>query len=101
MRLFFLCLLFLSCAHNRPVHKHSIVDEVNQGNISSQTVLDLARTSYLRGCVDSKNRWHPEKNKPAFNTCLKMAREHEKDIEAIINSQVKTQKLKKKILREK
>lgn len=75
----------------------SIIDERKENNISSNAILNLARTSYLRGCVDSKNYWFPEKNKAAFNRCSDMANEHSKDIEAIINSNLSEEELKKKI----
>lgn len=81
-----LILLLTSCAQNKV--KQSFVEEVKLGNISNQTILDLARTSYLRGCVESKKYWYPEKNHAPFPKCLKMAKEHEKDIDVIINQEL-------------
>lgn len=86
MKFILLIFLSLSCAQTKV--KESFINEIDKENISKQTILDLARTSYQRGCVDSKNYWLPEKNKSAFNECLKMAREHEKDIHAIISQEI-------------
>lgn len=75
----------MGCANikNSPKHQ-SFIDEINNENISAQSILDLARTSYLKGCVDSKNYWYPEKTVRAFPKCKKMAKEHELDIKYII-----------------
>lgn len=85
----FLCLVLIASSCSQlTTNNRSFVDEVKEKNISNQTVLDLARSSYLRGCVDSKNYWFPEKNKAAFPKCLEMAREHEKDIQAILTQEL-------------
>tara|TARA_Y100001936_G_C15867913_1_gene556037 strand:- start:542 stop:811 length:270 start_codon:yes stop_codon:yes gene_type:complete len=68
-----------SCSSTR-----SIVDEVNDGNISAQAVVDLARSSYLKGCVDSKNKFSPEKKKSSFTPCLDMAKLHQEEIREIL-----------------
>lgn len=86
MRQILLLILLTSCAQNKI--KTSFVDEVKHKNISTQSILDLSRSSYLRGCVDSKNYWFPEKDKAAFPRCLKMAKEHEKDIQSILNQEL-------------
>lgn len=99
MKLITLIVLLTSCSHH--IHpKKGIIDEVNEGNISSQSVLDLARSSYLRGCVDSKNYWLPEKNVSAFEKCRQMAIEHQKDISSILNAKIPTKILKKKVIKE-
>ncbi|MBC76987.1 MAG: hypothetical protein CME64_13320 [Halobacteriovoraceae bacterium] len=77
----FLLLGLVSCS-TRP---RSIVDEVNDGNITTQTVLDLARSSYLKGCVDSKNEFAPELNKSVFTQCVDMAKVHQEEIREILN----------------
>lgn len=89
MRILFVLVLALSSCSQFKTKKRSFVDEVKEENISNQTVMDLARSSYLRGCVDSKNYWFPEKTKAAFPKCLKMAREHEKDIQDILTQELK------------
>lgn len=93
MRYFLILFIISSCAHK----KRSIVNEIDDENISIQTVLDLARTSYLRGCVDSKNHWYPKKNVRAFPKCKEMAKLHQQDINAIINNNLSNEKLKKHI----
>lgn len=85
---FLVSILIVSSCSQLTTKKRSIVDEVKEKNISKQTVLDLARSSYLRGCVDSKNYWFPEKDKAAFPKCLEMAQEHEKDIQFIISQEL-------------
>ena len=66
-----------SCASRNP---RSIVNEVEEGNISTQSVLDLARNSYLKGCVDGKNVFAPHLKESSFEKCVKHAKEHEAEI---------------------
>lgn len=80
-----LLLLLVSCASRNP---RSIVDEVSEDNISVQSVLDLARNSYLKGCVDSKNRFSPDTGGSVFNTCVDMAKEHQEEIRYILEQNV-------------
>ena len=79
--------LILGCSHIQK--KESFTQEIEDGNISSLTILDLARSSYLRGCVDGKNEFASSLKKSAFNRCLEMAKLHEEDIKTIINSDIK------------
>ncbi|MCO4753446.1 MAG: hypothetical protein KC478_03140 [Bacteriovoracaceae bacterium] len=69
----------VSCSTTR-----SVVDEVNEGNIQIQSVLDLARNSYLKGCVDSKNHFAPLIKKSSFETCRDLAKEHQEEIRFIL-----------------
>lgn len=75
--------LVAACA-GAPKKKRSIVDEVKEGNIQIQTVLDLARNSYLKGCVDGKNIFAAEINRSAFETCRDEAKKHEAEIKSIL-----------------
>lgn len=70
-----------SCASRKP---RSIVDEVSQENISIQTVLDLARSSYLKGCVDGKNIFAAETQQSSFETCRDHAMKHQEEIRSIL-----------------
>lgn len=84
-RLLVSSLALLAACSSAPKKSRSVVDEVNEGNISAATVLDLARSSYLKGCVDGKNTFAPEKgSKSAFGPCLNKAREHQEEIRYII-----------------
>ncbi len=76
--------------------RRSVVDEVNEGNISVATVLDLARSSYLKGCVDGKNEFAPEKrSESAFDPCLMKAKEHQEEIRYILEQNPAPLKKKK------
>ena len=88
-------LLAISCAsHNKKLR--SVVDEVNEGNISVATVLDLARSSYLKGCVDGKNTFAPEKSyKSSFGPCLSKAKQHQEEIRYILEQNPAPAKKKK------
>jgi hypothetical protein len=73
LRLVF-CLFLLGCA-NHPYKE--IKQEHQAGNISTNAVLNLARTSYLKGCQ--------ENSKLSFNQCIKKARQHSKNIKTILD----------------
>ncbi|MEX1098852.1 MAG: hypothetical protein WEB87_00415 [Bacteriovoracaceae bacterium] len=75
-----------SCASSQ---KRSIVDEVDEGNISVQSVLDLARNSYLKGCVDGKNIFAAEIKQSSFETCRDHAKEHQEEIRFILEQNIK------------
>lgn len=67
----------------------SVVGEVRKNNISVQSVLDLARSSYLKGCVDGKNLFASEIRQSAFAPCLETAKEHEAEIRQILEQNVR------------
>lgn len=100
MRLLFIFFILSSCSHNSTKHK-SFVDEINEENISVKSILDLARSSYLKGCVDSKNYWLPDKKVSSFEQCKTMGIEHENDIKQIIYSNVEPEVIKKQIKKKK
>jgi ABC-type transport system involved in cytochrome c biogenesis permease subunit len=66
--------LMVSCSHQKTKDNEPI---------TIQTTLDLSRSSYLRGCVDSK--LITKLDSPIYNECLKLAKTHEKEIKQIIN----------------
>lgn len=70
MRLLLLCLFFTSCAHQ------GVKKQIKEGELSTGSVLDLARSAYLKGCVDTKSK--------DFTECLEMARDYEKDVASIL-----------------
>ena len=72
MRVLSLFILLTSCAHS-PKTKELI----ESGEISLKSVSDLARSSYLRGCVESKS-------KLSFGECAMKAKAHEKEIREIL-----------------
>lgn len=88
-------LLLLSSCSSFSRKSPSIIDEIEQENISVDAVLNLARSSYLKGCVDSKNYFIPEKDKSAFVDCMNMAKLHEKDIKEIITQKIPRKKREK------
>ena len=82
-----LALLLTACASqtkSTQKEKRTIVDEVREENISTQTVLDLARSSYLKGCVDGKKLYAPELETSSFERCKEHAFKHQKEIRSII-----------------
>lgn len=72
---------FVSCASERP---RTVGDELSTGNVTSQTVLDLARNSHLKGCVDANNAFGPKPRQSVFDICKKLSKEHESEIRYII-----------------
>lgn len=70
--LILLSFMTLSCAH-----KSVIKDRIDSKEITINSVADLARTSYLRGCVESKS-------KLSFEECTKKSKNHEKEIKEIL-----------------
>jgi hypothetical protein len=96
MRYLLIFVILSSCSHHSTKRK-SFVDEINEENISVKSILDLARSSYLKGCVDSKNYWLPEKKVSSFEQCKTMALEHQNDIKQIIYNNVEPEVIKKQI----
>ena len=70
-----LMFLFLTACTTSTAQDTSIENEVNQGHISVDAVLNLARASFLKGCIQSKNIY--AKNvKNGFDDCKDLADKH-------------------------
>ncbi|MBD64723.1 MAG: hypothetical protein CME62_05925 [Halobacteriovoraceae bacterium] len=84
MKLKLLALIILmSCAHHPP--EKSLKKEVNDGDVSVQSILDISRSSYLKGCVEGiKHLTKKESKGIYFEFCRTKAKLHEKDIKDII-----------------
>jgi hypothetical protein len=78
-----LFLLLTSCATTSK--KDNLAFELANKSLSETTILDLARASYLKGCIEGKNTFGIMEIS-GFDYCLKMAKEHEKEIATIINT---------------
>lgn len=78
-------LLVSSCAHHTKKNVDPLSSEMKRDGVSPSAITNLARTSYLKGCVDSKNYFLGRKAKPAFDKCLELAINHAKEIELIIH----------------
>lgn len=70
LKIFLLGLLLSSCA--------------SKNYASKQSILDLSRTSYLKGCVDSKIYFSKLKSGESFEKCVQMSKDHEKEISIIL-----------------
>jgi hypothetical protein len=66
-------LLFTSCASYK---YQDIKKEYKNGKISLNAVLNMARSSYLKGCT--------ENSKHDFEKCKKLAQKHSSDIATIL-----------------
>lgn len=75
-KIIILAFIMSSCATKR-----SIIDKVNNKNISTQSVLVLARTSYLKGCVDVVEH-------ESFEVCVKKSKLHAIEIKQILDSNI-------------
>lgn len=71
-----LCILS-SCAHGTKKNRPEIAHEIHQKNVSTQAVLDLAKTSYIRGCTEATV-------KNDYAKCLERAKKHIKELEKIL-----------------
>jgi hypothetical protein len=63
-------LLLSSCATN------SLNTRLKKGEISIGPLLDLSRSSYLKGCTDNSSK--------KFEQCVIKAKEHEREIKEIL-----------------
>lgn len=86
----FIILLLASCASSLDTQgakesktNSGIKAQITQGNIGLQSVLDLGRSAYLKGCIDSKNVFIPEKAS-VFETCREMAKVYEDELKDIL-----------------
>jgi hypothetical protein len=70
-------LALTSCASTRM----NVLNEINEKNISQASVLDLARSSYLRGCSENAE-------KITFQDCVLKSKDHEKDIKQILDTKI-------------
>lgn len=77
----------LSCSHQRPAQEPSIVEEYHQENISIDAILNLARASYLKGCVDGKNLFSAGTKQSAFKACRDLSTKHGEEIKVILESE--------------
>jgi hypothetical protein len=72
----------VSCAHisDKPAKLR-----IQEKDLSLQSVLDLSRTSFQKGCVDGMKYQYPLKTYGKnFEACLKMAKDHESEIKEIL-----------------
>lgn len=74
-----------SCATHR---YDSLSDEVKSKNLTQGSILDLSRSSYLKGCTDSSRAFSTSAPNH-FEACVKMAKKHEKMIREILESEIK------------
>ena len=69
MHRIFLLTLFCSCA----------------SHVSNDAIINLATTSYIKGCVDGKNDIYKIKTKGRrLDRCKEMSIDHKKDLEDIL-----------------
>lgn len=74
MRSLFLLTLLTSCASFQ-----------ESSEVSDGAIINLATTSYIKGCVDGKNDIYKIKTKGRrFERCKEMSKEHRKDITEIL-----------------
>lgn len=78
-------LLISSCAHQ------GIKEEIQEDRISLQAVLDLGRSSYLKGCVDSKHEFAPALKQSVFVKCRELSKKYEGELLEILGPESKTQ----------
>ena len=76
-------LLLTSCASVNK--KAQLKHEINDGQVSTGAVIDLARSSYLKGCIDGIKHLTKKQSKGVyFEFCKVKAKSHEEDILSII-----------------
>ncbi len=79
--------LFCSCSTLSGPKPKGIKEELKKHDIGLESLLDLARSSYLKGCVDGKNTFvkiYPENKRSSFAKCTDMAKSHQEDIREIL-----------------
>lgn len=75
MRLSLFVLIFISCAHKVP----------EKSNVPG--ILNLAKTSYIRGCIDGMNKIQPMlTNGVRLTYCKVQASLHAREVEMILNA---------------
>jgi hypothetical protein len=74
----FAILNFSSCATSRL----NVINEINNENITKASVLDLAKSSYIRGCAENSEHY-------SFEQCVLKSKKHKEDIKQILDSNVK------------
>ena len=63
----------------------SAKERIKEKEISLQSVLDLSRTSYQKGCVDGiKSRFNYKTYGKNFELCTKLSKEHQNVIRDIL-----------------
>jgi hypothetical protein len=70
-------IIFLTSCANQKYKR--IKKEYNEGNISLNAVLNLARTSYLKGCQENSNK--------DFEDCKNKASKHTENIAEILTAE--------------
>jgi hypothetical protein len=87
MKVIALLILLTGCATTGKSDKAqsvSIKDELEQGNIDLQSVLDLGRSAYLKGCIDSKNYFMKDTVFSAYDACMELAKVYEDELMDIL-----------------
>lgn len=83
LNLIILSLVLVSCAALGP--KKELKKEIDNGEVSVGSVLDLSRSSYLKGCVDGiKYLTKKETKGVVFEYCRTKAKLHEDEIKEIL-----------------
>ena len=88
MKLILLMALITSCAHkSRPE-----VDPLNVSTYNPESVLDLVKNSYIKGCIDGKNEIYSIKTKGRRLTkCRDLSTAHVKAIRELLTQEIKIQ----------
>lgn len=77
-----LALALLGCAQLSEVTQPSAKERIMSQEISEQSVLDLSRSSYLRGCVEG-SALNTDRDLH-FESCVALSKKHEKEIKEIL-----------------
>lgn len=78
-----LCYFCFSCAGI--TKKSDIKKEINDGDVSVDAVLNITRTSYIKGCIEGIKHLTRKESKGVYlEFCKVKAKSHEEDIKSII-----------------
>jgi len=65
--------------------KKDVKEEIKDGDVSVGSILDLTRSSYLKGCIDGIKHLTQKKSKGVyFEFCKVKAKSHEEEVLSII-----------------
>ena len=82
-------LLILTSCSQLPTNKET----PKQGFEMTESILQLVKTSYSKGCIDGMNHLIPAKTKGIrLSICLKKASTHQVEIEKILTAPIHQQK---------
>lgn len=87
----FLVLMMLAACASKPTPMEEIKREFNQDNVSMNAILNITRTSFIKGCIfGSQVHYFEQVKGKRFHYCRNAAKGHAEEIKSILKGEPMT-----------